>query len=118
VARLEPAVAALAPELADELVPFVATLMGVPLSGAHAEGVAGIEGEAMERLLVKSMRELLERLAAERPLVLVFEDVHWADESSIDLLSAMLRLVTERAILFVLVFRPDHPATSGRLLDT
>ena len=118
LARLESRIAVLAPDLKQELIPFVATLMGLQLAGSYAERVAGIEGEAMERLLVRSMRELLGRLAADRPLVLVFEDVHWADESSIDLLLAMLRLVTECPILFVLVFRPDHPTTAGRLLDT
>ena len=114
--KLETAIGGLAAEESEEIFPFVATLMGARLTGAHAERVAGIEGEAMEKLIVKSMRELLRRLALVRPLVLIFEDLHWADLSSIQLLESLLRLVPESAILFVHAFRPDHPETSERIL--
>jgi tetratricopeptide (TPR) repeat protein len=114
--KLEAAVQELFGDDAGENFPFVATLMGMRLSGAHAERVAGIQGEPLERLIAKSMRELFERIARARPLVLVFEDLHWADLSSIQLLESLLRLAPESAILFVHAFRPDHQDTSQRIL--
>src|SRR5262245_49491870 len=114
--RLASAVAALVGDEAGEIFPFVATLMGLRVTGAHAERIAGIEGEALETLISKSIRELLRRMAALRPLILVFEDVHWADLSSLKLLKFLLGLVPDTAALFVLVLRPDHPPTSQRLL--
>ena len=39
----------------------------------------------------RAMRELLERVAATKPLVLLLDDVHWADPASIELLGALLR---------------------------
>ena len=39
----------------------------------------------------RAVRELLERLAATKPLVLLLDDVHWADSASIELLGALLR---------------------------
>jgi class 3 adenylate cyclase/tetratricopeptide (TPR) repeat protein len=115
--KLEAAVGALLPEEAGELFPFVATLMGMCLTGQHAERVKGIEGEAMEKLIVKSVRELLQALARTRPLVLVFEDLHWADLSSIKLLLALLPVLREGPILFIHAFRPDHQHTSQRVLN-
>ncbi len=111
VLKLEDAVRAVAPDQVDEIVPFLATLMGV-----HLPSVAHIEGEALEKLIFHAVRELLRKLAAERPLVLVFEDLHWADLSSIKLLESLLPLVAQHPIVFVQAFRPGHDDTSGRLL--
>ncbi len=114
-AKLEVAVGALFADGAGEILPFIATLMGMRLGGAHAERIQGIDGEALEKIITKSVRELFQRVAAVRPLVLAFEDVHWADLSSIKLLESLLRLAVESPVLFVLVLRPDYPQTSQRL---
>ena len=49
---------------------------------------------------------LLERLAATKPLVLVLDDVHWADSASIELLGALLRRPPAAAVLLALGARP------------
>jgi len=116
LARLERTVGGVLGEGAADVFPFVATLMGLRVTGAHAERIKGIEGEAMEKLILKSMRELLGRLAGARPLVLVFEDVHWADLSSLKLLEALLRLVADSPILFVLALRPEDQQIGPALL--
>jgi DNA-binding CsgD family transcriptional regulator len=54
----------------------------------------------------RAVRELLERLTATRSLVLVLDDVHWADPASIDLLGALLRRPPDAAVLFVVALRP------------
>jgi class 3 adenylate cyclase/tetratricopeptide (TPR) repeat protein len=115
LAKLEAAMARTAGVDVGETLPFVATLMGMRLGGAYGGRIHGIEGEAMERLILKTMRQLLERIAASKPLILIFEDLHWADASSIKLLEALLRLVDTAPILFLLVFRPDFPHTSERI---
>ena len=51
---------------------------------------------------------LLERLACERPLVLVIEDVHWADRSSGDLLAFLVRNLRHGPVLLVVTFRSDE----------
>ena len=54
----------------------------------------------------RAVRELLERLAVRRPLVLALDDVHWADAASVDLLTALLRSPPDAAVLVVMAARP------------
>ena len=54
----------------------------------------------------RAVRELLERLAARQPLVLLLDDVHWADAASVELLAALLRSPPDAAVLLVMAARP------------
>ena len=54
------------------------------------------------------MRALLDVLADERALVLVFDDLHWSDAASIDLIAALLRRGPEAPVLMALAFRPGQ----------
>ena len=58
---------------------------------------------------------LLERLACERPLVLVIEDVHWADRSTVDLLAFLVRNLRHGPVLLVVTFRADELDRAGPL---
>ena len=49
---------------------------------------------------------LLERLAAAKPLVLVLDDIHWADSGSVELLGALLHRPPAAAVLLALAVRP------------
>ena len=118
LSKLETAIRQVYPEEMQEVLPFVATLMGMKLSGRYEERVKGIEGEALEKLILKNMRELLIKATELRPLVIVIEDLHWADMSSIELLESLLRLAETQRILFVNVFRPGHKETGDRIVKT
>lgn len=56
----------------------------------------------------RAVRALLERLAADRPLVLVLDDVHMADSASIEMLSALPRRPPAAAVLVALARRPNQ----------
>jgi class 3 adenylate cyclase/tetratricopeptide (TPR) repeat protein len=114
--KLENAIRNVCHDNADDIFAFIATLMGIKLSGRYAERVAGIEGEALEKLIFKHMRELLIRAMALTPLVIVIEDLHWADISSIELLESLFRLAGSHPIVFINVFRPNHPETGDRII--
>jgi DNA-binding NarL/FixJ family response regulator/tetratricopeptide (TPR) repeat protein len=58
----------------------------------------------------RAVRELLERLAAPKPLVLLLDDVHWADSASVELLAALLRRPPSGAVLIALAMR-SHQAS-------
>ena len=109
--KLEFAVRELFLEQTGDVLPFIATLLGMNLPAPYRQRMRGIEGEALERLIRKNMRELLARLSASFPLVIVIDDLHWADKSSIELLESLFRLVKRERILFINLFRPGYDDT-------
>jgi predicted ATPase len=118
LSKLQNALRNLFPEEFGEVLPFIATLMGIPLLGKYAERVKGLEGEALEKLILKSLRDLLIRAAERTPLMIVVEDLHWADKSSLELLESLFRLAETQRILFVNLFRPGFQETGDRILKT
>ncbi|HET7044459.1 MAG TPA: AAA family ATPase [Gaiellaceae bacterium] len=78
--------------------------------GADAEPVLErlVEGGvASPAELFWEVRKLLERFAQERPLVAVFDDVHWAQPMLLDLLDHVADLSREAPILLLCVARPE-----------
>src|SRR5205814_8110878 len=52
-------------------------------------------------------REFVDELADVQPLVLVFEDIHWAEEPLLELIDHLAQWVRERALLVLCLARPE-----------
>jgi DNA-binding NarL/FixJ family response regulator len=64
-------------------------------------------GAPVERFRIhRAVRELLETLAADKPLVLLLDDLHWADSGSVELLGMLLRRPPDAGVLLALAVRP------------
>jgi len=70
------------------------------------------QGTSQERML-RELAEAVEALTAERPLVLVLEDLHWADYSTLDLISALARRREPVRLLVIGTYRPMDISASG-----
>lgn len=115
-ARLAAAIESALPGESAELAPFLGAVVGVALPAEVAEKLAAVPGDALDNLVTRALRRLVAALAKQRPLVLVLEDLYWADLSSIELIESLLGLVRESALLFVFAARPNHPETSDRAI--
>ena len=54
----------------------------------------------------RAVRELLEELAVGSPLLLSLDDLHWADEASLEVVASLLRRPPDGPVLLVCAFRP------------
>jgi predicted ATPase len=117
LAKLDERLDALFGDDAAELQPFLATLMNLRRRPDAQRRFEAMQGDAREKLLQRAAARVLSRLAAQRPLVLVFDDLHWADGSSVELLCELLRSNEVAPASFLLLARPHHPETSGRVLE-
>jgi predicted ATPase/DNA-binding winged helix-turn-helix (wHTH) protein len=66
--------------------------------------------------LVREACGLFETLARERPLVLVFEDLHWADFATIDFISALCRRRSSANLILIGTYRPEDVRIAGHPL--
>jgi DNA-binding CsgD family transcriptional regulator len=80
----------------------------VPDLGAPQGPEPAMGGLARARLFA-GLLAVVERLAAERPLLLTVEDLHWADRSTLDLLAFLVANLTEPAVVLVGTYRSDEP---------
>ncbi len=98
--------ARLLPELTGDRAPGEPALAAADDTDTYPGGMTA--GEARAHLF-EGFLTLLERLAEQRPLVLIIEDAHWADRSSRDLLAFLIGY--QRAVgnlLIVVTFRSDE----------
>jgi hypothetical protein len=78
-----------------------------PLIGLERTAAGGYEGGRVEAFA--AWRKFFEALAAAGPTVLVFEDVHWADDALLDFIDALADAASRVPLLIVCTARPDLP---------
>jgi DNA-binding CsgD family transcriptional regulator/tetratricopeptide (TPR) repeat protein len=90
--------------------PFVEALR--PL-GAFAQVDAQAAGSQL-RVFEETLALLFGRAAA-APLLLVLEDLHWADTSTLDLVVFLAHNLDDRRVLLLATYRADEPASAARM---
>src|SRR3984957_8310157 len=71
-----------------------------------------ILGATRERM-VREIGDALDSIAAERALLLLFEDLQWVDDSTVDLISALARRRTPAKLMLLATCRPLHAEPAG-----
>jgi predicted ATPase len=96
-----------------ETVPLLAALLSLPLPPDYAP--LTVSPEQQKQRTLHALLTILLRIAAHQPVLLVMEDLHWVDPSTLELLSLLVDQGPTARILTLLTFRPDfHPPWTGR----
>jgi ABC-type oligopeptide transport system substrate-binding subunit/class 3 adenylate cyclase len=102
-------------ERADGYLPYLAHLLGVHSESEWRELLRQFDGETLKRQVLLSIGEYFAGLANRQPTALVFEDMHWADPSSLEALESLLPLTDHYPIMIILLARPEKEAGSWRI---
>jgi class 3 adenylate cyclase len=105
IASLENGLGAVPGLSLPDVVPFVGALLGVPASERFPLPQIGPELQR-EKTLQALMAPIL-ALEAQQPMVIVWEDLHWADPSTLELLGRLIDQTPTMHVLHVLAYRPD-----------
>jgi ABC-type oligopeptide transport system substrate-binding subunit/class 3 adenylate cyclase len=111
-------VQAVCPGRSEEVTPFLTRLMSLPPTADDEAALRGVEGEDLKRATFRAVETLLAGAAAQRPLVVVCEDLHWADPTSIELLEYLLPLTDHAPLLLMCAFRPETEHGCWRIKET
>jgi DNA-binding CsgD family transcriptional regulator/transcriptional regulator with XRE-family HTH domain/tetratricopeptide (TPR) repeat protein len=98
-----------------EMATSVTALAGLPSLPPVFSSSRNVSGSGSPALLFDEAHQYLTKLAARRPLVLVLEDIHWADPASLDLLRYLARHLGGQRILLVATYRDDEIARAHPL---
>src|SRR5262249_40062780 len=109
--KLEALLARVAPT--DEDVALIADLLSLPASGRHP--LPNLSPHRKKERTLEALIPQLEGLARQQPVLMVFEDAHWVDPTSRELLDLTIERVRNLPVLLIATFRPEfRPPWTGQ----
>jgi class 3 adenylate cyclase/predicted ATPase len=97
----------------DEDVAFIADLLSLPASDRHP--LPNFTPQRKKEWTLEALIRQLEGLARQQPVLMVFEDAHWIDPTSRELLDLTIERVHGLPVLLIVTFRPEfQPPWTGQ----
>jgi predicted ATPase len=92
---------------------LIAELLSLPNDGRYPP--AEVEPQLRRQKTLQALCSQLESLARTNPVLVIFEDAHWTDPTSLELFGRLVDLAVSRRLLILLTFRPEFkPPWIGR----
>ena len=95
---------------------YLGHLLSLKLEPEMQARITAVDFEAIKRY-VSALVQTLRAISREGPVVLVFEDLHWADAASVDALLALAPLTADLPLLLIMTSRSDRDAVGWRLVS-
>jgi class 3 adenylate cyclase len=96
---------------------YLAHLLGLPLRENEQERT-DLERDVLQGRYVAAVHRVLRGLAARAPIVLVLEDLHWADPASVDVARMVMPLAAQLPILVVGALRAETDSAGWALMGS
>src|SRR5215467_4401791 len=106
--QLDKLEAKLAPARIAETAPLFASLLSIPTGGRYPP--LALSAAQQRRLTLAALLDQLEALARQKPILMLFEDAHWADATSLEVLDLTVERVRALPVLALFTFRPEYEA--------
>jgi len=105
--KIRRAVARLGHDL-DDTVPYLESLLG---PAAALDPLRLMDPAVKQQRTFSGIRRLLKQESSRRPLIVIFEDLHWLDSGSDTFLNSLVDDITDAPILLLVNYRPGYQPT-------
>ena len=96
-----------------EAVPLLAALLSLPTGERYPP--LNLTPQKQKEKTLRALVAQVEGLAARQPVLMLFEDAHWSDPTSLELLDLIIDRVPALRLLLIITFRPEFtPPWTGR----
>ena len=102
----------------EEIAPYLASMLEIEIPGEDAERVRYLTPPQLRQGVYNAVCTYIETLASQNPLVVVLDDVHWIDPTSLDLMEQLLPLTERVPLLLMALFRPRRQEPSWQFHET
>jgi len=92
-------------ETSTEDAALIAELLLLPNDGRHPALI--LDAQQRRQRTLQVLQAQLDVLACQQPMLMIFEDIHWIDPTSLELLSLVIERIRSRAVLLIVTFRPE-----------
>lgn len=101
----------------NDLYPYLARLLSLQLDDTWKPLFQGMDPHTLRVRYFHTLRRLLLALAAHGPLVVILEDIHWADPASVALVALLLPIVQETPIVLCCALRAYQDAAGWGVVE-
>ncbi|MBW7885469.1 MAG: AAA family ATPase, partial [Caldilineaceae bacterium] len=96
--------------------PVLGHLLSLRFGSNWDEGLHQIDPKQLRQRIFAAMQQFVIGLARRGPLALVFEDLHWCDALSLDLIGQLMEVLASAPVLLVCIYRPEQAQAGEPLL--
>jgi class 3 adenylate cyclase len=97
----------------DQVVPLIAALLSIPTSGRYP--LPELTPQRQKQRTLEVLVDQLDGLAGAQPVLLAYEDVHWIDPTTQELLGLTIERIQRLPVLALITFRPEFiPPWAGQ----
>lgn len=114
-AELDRRLAALLGAEATDVAPYLAHMLALPLRPEEADR-ARIDPDVMQGRYVAATHRLLRALSGAVPVILVCEDLHWADPATVEVMRQLMPLAAQLPVLTIAALRAETDSAGWGLL--
>jgi len=115
--KLKVSITQLMPQAADEALPLLGNLLSIKFGDELDDRLKSATPEQVRYQTLMRLRDMFETLAKEHPLLLILEDLHWADDLSLDLISLLMDELANTPLMLLCVYRPEKEHRAWQLSD-
>ncbi len=103
------------PKRWEDIVPYISNLLSVKFGNEWDEKIKYLTPEQIKYQTSLTLKDLFLALANQKPLLLILEDIHWADDLSLDLIALLMDELTHGPLMLLCIYRPEKEHRSWHI---